>query len=102
MSKACDAYPDNRQPWLAQAGNVVTAVPAGGGQTVMAVSGRDGSYSLDVKPFIYSDLIGQARGPDEKHYDLRFVYGNGVSCTGFMLRENETVTINYYAPGIGI
>jgi hypothetical protein len=90
------AIPTEKQDWLACPGNVIMAVPVDGGKPVTAITADNGSYSLDVEPFTYYDISGKCQAPDGQYYNLSFVYANGVSCKGFMLRENETAFINYY------
>jgi hypothetical protein len=81
--------------WPVLPGNVITAVPVGGGETVTAVTGARGNYSLNVKPLTYYDISGTSAGTEGMNHSLRFYYRNGVSCSGFMLRPDETVLIDY-------
>lgn len=86
---------DPDQVWPVIQGNVITAVPVGGGMPVTAISGADGRYSLDVKPFTYYNISGKSRGTDGEYHNFRLYYRTGVSCDGFMLRPNEMALVDY-------
>jgi len=78
---------------------LIEAKPHTGDARVVAKPGTDGSFSLDLKPYVVYDLSFISQSSGEKNNHIRFLYHTGIQRSDYLLYPNETVLVDYDNPG---